>query len=82
MSSLFDLTNNTVSRIAEIELQKFEAERLADVRAAEARGKISKQNTLAGNGFTGFTTRQNLVGGLSLTSIAMLGAAAILISRR
>lgn len=78
VDKFFDTANNVFSRVASIELERFEAERLADIRQEEAAGSVDRQQRFA----NGFTTQQQIVGGLSLTSILLLGTAFVLISRR
>lgn len=82
LGSIWNSAKGVFEGIASIELQKYEAERLADVRAAEQEGRIAYEQQLAGIGLSDLTPQQQVIGGSSLAAIVLLGAAFVLISRR
>jgi hypothetical protein len=84
LGSLFNSAKGIFENVAAIELEKYELERLAELRAAEEAARIARDRELAGTIFPaqGSTTQKAIVGTSSLLAIGMLGAAAILIARR
>lgn len=82
IDKIFNAGANVFDRIATIELERFEAERLLDIREAEEQARIARQRQLAGEDQQTFTTQQQIVGSTGLIAILMLGTAAVLIARR
>lgn len=83
LGSIFNSAKGVFESIGSIELRKYEAERLADIRAIEEEARIKRQQDLAGNNFPEFTGQEKaIIGSSSVLAILMLGTAAILISKR
>tara|TARA_R110002124_G_scaffold266813_1_gene433796 strand:+ start:9100 stop:9432 length:333 start_codon:yes stop_codon:yes gene_type:complete len=85
---IFNTAKGVFDTVASIELQKYEAERLADIRDAEQEAKMQRQRELAGvglpnlSGAGGFGSLTSLNQGMAIFGgILMAGAGLILLSR-
>lgn len=83
IDKIFNAGANVFDRIATIELEKFETERLLDIREVEEQAKLARQKELAGKP-TSFSAPQQTaaIGASSLLAIAFFGTAFILMARR
>jgi len=79
IGDIFDASKNVFSKVADIELFKWETERLADARAAERAGKEAQQQTYAGTptttSSTGFAMPNQqvlMLGALALGAVVLL----------
>lgn len=83
IDKIFNVGASVFDRIATVELEAFEAERLLDIRDAEEQAKIARQQELAGTTApqTQFLTSQPVLASGGVIGIGMIALAAILLAR-
>lgn len=83
IDSIFNAGANVFERLGAIELEKYEAERLLDIREAEEQARILRQKELAGTAEPKFmgTSTNTMQAGFGLLGAGMIGLAAILFLR-
>ncbi len=81
LESIWDASRGIFGQIATIELEKYEAERLLDIREAEEQAKIARQKTLAGTILEtagSQTTQMNA----AYIGLGMIGVAGLLLLKK
>lgn len=82
LDKIYNSGKNVFEYVTTIELQKYEAERLADIREAEQQAKNEQVKTFAGINLPDLNPQQQFGGGISMVGLVLLAGAAILIARR
>ena len=82
LDSIWNSTKGVFETVASLELQKYTAEKLADIQEIQNQGKQEQAQTYSGANLPSFDQNEQIVAITSVLSIGMLATAAYLIATR